>query len=464
MMQSTRKLLTGREAPASSRNVVVQRVLVGCCLTLTSWFLIATSSCDRATKPKDNARSLDGGRVEELTAASGVYPRGLARDRDCDAQYVQRLISGVTQPQIRYLWQDCNGNSAEDESGDTYIADYLNNGTIDRKALYREGETSIEYYQDDAENPLIFLWYVSGDRWHLTDFAYSQAYDQWESEHHTGYFTLQKLCHQNNQWYPYSESPFCFYDIDNDGVSEVALRFSTLYDPEQDANDYSEIWGKLEERPRPLLCGFRLSFDLENDATLASPYSYTMSFTVELLDPIDEAPYLRPHMTQYGRKLNFIPKETALRLAHDILTNSVHVRKRIGLAYERVCSERWEGVIWYQDGVHNIGNAGKPGTRSDRLQDFVDCSSEDVRIYFSEYDQLVHLRAADNSIFRTRAGNLLYTDPDGDGYAERVDELGKTVYIDPDKFKDLSIKDLFGKYGITLHGKKTAHASESRTQ
>jgi len=357
-------------------------------------------------------------------------------------------MTGNTESLIRYLWQDCNGNGVQDLIGDTYTADYRDNGTTDRRVLYREGETTIEYYRNDTQNPLIFLWYISDDRWHLTDFSYSQVNDQWQSEHHTGFFTLQKLCYQNYQWYPYSESPFCFYDTDNDGLSEIALRFSTVYDPEQDANDYSVIWSKLEDRPKPLLSGFRLSFDLENDAILADPYSYTMSFTVELLDPLDETPYLRAHKTQYGRRLNFIPKKIALRIAHDVLTDAIHVRKRVGLTYELASSKRWEGVIWYQDGVHDIRNAGGPATRVNRLQDFLNCQTSGVMPYFSEYDGLIHLWKADHSILRLRGGSSLYTDPDGDGYAEKLETSGGVTYIDPGKFSDLSVDDIFGRCGI----------------
>jgi hypothetical protein len=370
------------------------------------------------------------------------------RQKDCDAEPVRHLTAGSTVDVVRYLWQDCNGDGTEDQAGDTYSADYGDDGVTDRRVIWRDAETTVEYYSNGGGDLPVYAWFVSGDRWHLTDFSYSQALDQWSSEHHDGFFALQKLSRLNNQWYPFSESPFCFYDTDADGVSEVALRFCTVYGPDEDANDYSLIWEPLERRPRPLLAGFRLSFDLENDAGPQAPYSYSLSLTVELLDPLDETPYLRPFVTSYGRKLNFIPKDTALELARGILTGRVPARKRVGLAHEMISSGRWEGVIWYQDGVHKVRNAGGPGTRENRIQEFADEEIGRVRLYASQYDGLVHLLGADHSVIRRKQGDITYSDSDGDGYAETVEQAGEVLHVGRDSFTDLSVEDLLDTVGV----------------
>ncbi len=420
--------------------------------------LVASSSgCSRPGTTTPEAAGDNAARAASTAAAVGAPSasggrvwKQAERQRDCDVEPVQRLTTGSTVDVIRYLWQDCNGNGVEDQDGDTYAADYGDDGATDRRVIWREAETTVEYYSNRGGDLPVYAWFISRDRLHLTDFSYSQALDQWKSEHHVGFCALQKLSRLNNQWYPFSESPFCFYDTDDDGVSEVALRFCTVYGPDEDANSYSLIWTPLEKRPRPLLSGFRLSFDLENDANPQSPYSYSLSLTVELLDPLDETPYLRPFVTSYGRKLNFIPKDVALELAHGILTGRVPARKRVGLAHELISSGRWEGVIWYQDGVHKIRNAGGPGTRENRLQDFVDCETGRVRLYASQYDGLVHLFDAGHSVIRRKQGDITYSDSDGDGYADAVELGGEVLHIGRDSFTDLSVEELFEAAGVRL--------------
>ncbi|MBN1503559.1 MAG: hypothetical protein JW952_00680 [Candidatus Eisenbacteria bacterium] len=429
------------------------RLLSG--LFLATLLAVSFSGCSRqgATTPGAGGDEAAPAAPAGVGAAAGAPGSSggkawahVERQKDCDAEPVERFAAS-TLGVIRYLWQDCNGNGVEDTEGDTYTADYHDDGTVDRRVVRREAETTVEYYYDHGGRLPVYAWFVSEDRWHLTDFSYSQFSDQWKSEHHVGYFALQKLSRLNNQWYPFSESPFCFYDTDADGLPEVALRCCTLYEQGQDANDFSLIRTPLEGRPRPLLCGFRLSFDLENDACPQEPYSYSLSLTVELLDPVDETPYLRPFVTSYGRKLNFIPKDAALELARAILTGDVPARKRVGLAHEIHSSGRWEGVIWYQDGLHKVRNAGGPPTREDRLQDFEDCEPDAVRLYASRHDNLVHLLGADHSIVRQKYGDTIYGDSDGDGYADMVQQGGDVVHLGRDSFIDLSLEDLFEAVG-----------------
>ena len=418
----------------------------------TAWL----SGCSRPGTTTPEAGAVDAAPAAGIAAAAGarsqsggLFWKETARQKDCDAEAAERLTTS-TLGVIRYFWQDCNGDGVEDMAGDTYTADYYDDGATDRRAILRDAETTVEYYSGPGGGLPVYAWFVSGDKWHLTDFSYSQLPDQWKSEHHRGFFAMQKLSRLNNQWYPFSESPFCFYDTDADAFPEVALRFCTLYHPDEDANDFSLIWTPLEERPRPLLCGFRLSLDLENDAGRATPYSYSLSLTVELLDPLDETPYLRPFVTSYGRRFNLIPKEAALELARGILSGRVPARKRVGLAHEIVPSGRWEGVIWYQDGVHKVRNAGGPGTRENRLQDFVNCETGRVRLYASEYDGLVHLLGADHSVIRRRSGNVTYSDSDADGYADAVEEGGVVVHVGRDSFTDLSVEELLDNTGLGL--------------
>jgi hypothetical protein len=170
--------------------------------------------------------------------------------------------------------------------------------------------------------------------------------------------------------------------------------------------------------------------------------------TVELLDPIDEAPYLRPFLTSCGRRLSFIPKEAAMDLACDVLTGRIPVRKRVGLAHEIVSSGRWEGVIWYQDGVHKIRNAGGPGTRENRLQDFVNCETGRVRLYSSLYDGLIHMLGAGHSVIRRSHQTVVYSDSDGDGYADLVVDGSTVVHLGRDSFTDLSVEELLAAAGI----------------
>lgn len=369
----------------------------------------------------------------------------------CDVKPVERIITGDSHPSIRYLWYDCNLNSKEDVNGDTYIADYDHKGTFDRRVVYRDKEMIVDYFSPEGGNSPLWMWFIYDDRWHLTDFEYSQPSDQWESEHRNGFFALLRRSYLDNQWYPYGESPFCFFDTNADGIPEVALRFSTLYNPTNDACNYNIIWQKLEEKPRPLLCSVRLSFNLKTNPVLAHPYSYTLSFTIELLDPIDETPYLRTYITKEGRELHYFPKNTAIELAYRILSNDFPTRKRIGLAYEFEPGsfERWEGIIWYNDGVHNIANAGGPWRSTNRLQEFIDCTEKGIKLYYSDFDKMIHLSRADYSIQIKPEGDVYYSDIDADGYAESVRTPGNVVKIEKNQFNDVTLESLFKKTGLS---------------
>jgi len=370
--------------------------------------------------------------------------------QECTAIPIEKIITGTTHSTIRYVWYDCNNNSKEDGEGDTYIADYNNDGNTDRKVIFRGEETIIDYFSPESGNSRIWMWFIYNDKWHLTDFEYSQVKDQWESEHRNGFFALFKKSSLNSHWYPYSESPFCFFDTDNNGIPEIALRFASMYNPKNDANNYDTIWEKLEEIPTPLLCSIRISFNLNNNPVIKHPYSYTLSFSIELLDPLNETPYLETYVTREGRKLYYFPKDIAINLVYRILSGDLPMRKRVGLAYEFEPDSysRWEGIIWYNDGVHNIANAGGPWFSTNRLQEFIDCTNDKINLYYSNSDKLIHLVRSNYAIRIKPDGNIYYKDKDCDGYAEIMETSRNTNKIDKNQFSNMTIESLFQKTGM----------------
>jgi hypothetical protein len=359
------------------------------------------------------------------------------------------LIKGVSHSVYRLTWFDTNRNKQEDTFGDSYWVDYGNDGTVDRKVSFNNDETIIEYFDGIHTDP-IWMWYISGDHWHLTDFEYSQSYDQWKSEHINGQFGLFKRCSADGIWYPYSENPFFFYDTNGDRLPDVAIRFATMYDKKNDANNYDTIWTPLVSPPDPLLCNLRLSFNLGTNKQIDLPYAYTFSLSVEIIDPINENTYLKTKKLFDGRVIKYILKQDALALTYRLVSGKLPIHKNIGLAYEYdpESFQRWEGIMWHDDSTHNVLNAGGPWFSANRFQDYVPNNEGAILLYTSDQDNAIHMR---NSIYsvRTIAGvDWSWSDEDHDGFMEKQSTPSGTVSINPAKFHMCSVDSIFQRVGL----------------
>jgi hypothetical protein len=270
--------------------------------------------------------------------------------------------------------------------------DYGPDGQVDRVVDYEDGDR-------DGDGDVMFLFgltantwsrrdmtcVVIGDLdddnrfWHLVRYEYRQPVCQWQCDFSGDeYFAMGRFDERAGRWVSTWENPFCFYDTDRDGVSEVALRFSGT-----------------DLRLRSL----RYSFDADNDSSPANPRDYDFSLTalgdVQAPESTAETRPLRG-----GGVLRFVSWRHARRVAETALW------KRVMLAWDELDhnvneadpaereQERWEGVIAHGS-PHFPQEGGPPISRRNTRYEVDNDFSGAMRLYYSGVDHRVHLRGAE---------------------------------------------------------------------
>ena len=309
-----------------------------------------------------------------------------------------------------------------DQDSDLYVADWHGDGVVDAVLDY----TDTDKDQDVDEMGIYFpasgpwgpegalaVWWGSdtGDDnllWYDVGYTYDQTLCQYHS-HFGGneVFSGFVLMPDAAEWKPVLESPFVFYDLDSDGVSEETIR----YDAEG-----------------PAIKTYRHSFDADNDATLKSPRDYDVSITAYAPAggaPIDPATLqtvqLRGILT--APFLAYAPAQTAgvpvvwdrMLLAWDEVDHNVN-----GEDFTDV-DERWEGIIAQgTDGFPQVG--GPSAGQANKRYELAIQTGQPIQTYYHAADHRIHLRGAqrawlDVDADQDHAVDMKYTmaDADGDG-------------------------------------------------
>ncbi|MGC9326730.1 MAG: hypothetical protein ACP5I1_03775, partial [Candidatus Hinthialibacter sp.] len=229
-----------------------------------------------------------------------------------------------------------------------------------------------------------------------------------------------------DQWIPFFENPFLFYDRDGDGVTEEVLRASGF------GMDVESI---------------RYSFDADNDATLQAPRDFDVSISAWA-----QGASPQPAPNQRGRsnlkldesmteciELRGIP--SAPFLAYQAGPDFVKpVRwERLLFTWDEIdlnvdaqnnyeeSHERWEGVIAH--GADDFPQIGGPscGPFNNRYE-LVYSAPQSIQIYFHPGDRRIHLKNAERAwmlvdIDFDRIADRRYelTDQDQDGYIDRCE-------------------------------------------
>lgn len=207
------------------------------------------------------------------------------------------------------------------------------------------------------------------------------------------------------------ENPFAFYDTDNDGVTEMAMRFcdNPIHDPKE--NGKTTFDGKLDEA--------FVTWDLDNDTQKGNEMDYDMTMRFEGGDQLDYNKFRNKHpnlkaadwVQKYMRFPNWRQIDELIYVPHDKCYSEIF-RPNWGKAYfvfdEDDDDHRWERVeIYYPtDDVYRVsrwkkgheggGLMGHPqsdmlGDRGEYDMDF----SGHGKVYVGKWDKKIHLYGAE---------------------------------------------------------------------
>ncbi len=358
--------------------------------------------------------------------------------------------------------------SAPDSIDDAVLIDYDADGTVDRAVDWEDLD-----HDGLADRQVLYAltpgpWHATqmscilieqhdhdGKLWHLVRWQYMQSQCQWSCDFAgNGFFTAARFDDSTGRWTTFDENPFCFYDRDDDGYSDEALRLSG-----EDADLRSIRW----------------SFDLDHDAghvsrgnANGSPYDYDLSITAVgrvIIPPADrDTLILRAPGERCGREQS--ARNDLVLVAYDRAREAAAAARweKVLLTFDEndhnvdpndaLAHERWEGVI--AEGVPGFPAVGGPpcGFSDKRYEVNRDAyQSGRIELYESPYDRRLHLLGAD--------WGMIEHDANGDG---RRDELLRTEDRDGDGRFDtwLFDRDADGTWDLEWHPRAGAKGDTSR--
>ena len=360
---------------------------------------------------------------------------------------------------------DLEMGSEPDLDSDLYLVDWNADGTIDAVVDYEDmdGDQDIDrmsMFFYTAQHGLRVWWgRDDGDDnllWYDIDYYYYQ--DPCQNHTHFGgdeTFFAFYIKPGEKYWTPFFENPFLFYDLDGDGVTDEVLRVSG-----QDDVVHSIRW----------------SFDLDNDATLASPRDFDVSLSAY-------APGLEVGNTalswsseahkEVGNTLKIGDRQSEVITIRDIETRPVLKRSEataffsnvtwskllmtwdendLNMAGDRNRSdiERWEGIIASpstEEGFEFPVIGGPDCGPYNKRYQIVTRPSKPNEFYFNPAEGRLHIKHSDKTWMRVDFNYdnkqdmyYLWSDTDNDGILDKVE-----VDINGDgKFDDSWQLDIMG--------------------
>ncbi len=349
---------------------------------------------------------------------------------------------------------DMDPSSPEpDTDSDCYIADYDGDGSVNRMldtidedgdndpdimefryfvdSRLRVGLTAIDYDDDNHMKTAIDYQRLQGDdNYFLIDsYGNSQYYHQIYNPN-------------SGEWVPASECPFTFIDTDDDGCSEIVLRFSAVprefdWTAEPDwANRWPIHLGPWLDMMNEMgLLNIRYSFDVDGLARPQQPHHYEMGFNLIGYVPYDfegmerHSPLRRPPQTHKALPLERV-RAVADRYPADATGFSFREFSdgTINLGYSKVDPEydqRWEGIFWTWHRLP-MQNSGGPNQYWNIRREHSSKPTDRRSVYYSPVDRRLHLKDAEQGWMRVGAiqdktpiGEWRMFDTDGDGYFDR---------------------------------------------
>lgn len=302
---------------------------------------------------------------------------------------------------------DMTMNGEGDYDSDLYVVDYNADGTVDAVVSYEDldGDQDVDrmgvfYYEEKTG---LCVWWSRDDGddnklWYTKDYAYYQR--DCEFRNHFGgdeTFNMFFIKPGDKEWTPRSESPFCFFDCDGDGLTEEVVRVVG------EGNAVRSI---------------RWSFDADNDATDENQHDYDVSLTAVMgtgKSDIDNEKITDKQLTYGGSYVEEISIEgfpaKMMRRSHmrDFLRNQIWSNEMftwdendLNIPYRvpGYTLERWEGVIASESKEKNaemprVGwpDAGPVNKRYEVLKKPKAANA----YYFSAGDRRIHIKSFDKS-------------------------------------------------------------------
>ena len=385
---------------------------------------------------------------EQLEIDSKAAPSGEGK------MSVRREARKREKGQEMFVWiLDDDGDMTLDRIGDKdsdcYVVDYGCDGTVDRIVDYQDtdgdqipNEMDIRYFVDGELRRSWFGMDLDGDgeMWDLEDYEYtgdffaSDPYDD-------NMIYMNKYNPNTDEWLPISECPFAFYDTDDNGASDVVVRFSASpldFSPQEDpdyANSQARYQGPhyagLEKMG---LMNIRYSFDIDAQSTPEKPLHYEMGFNL-----IGKVPYDFPGMN-HTQPLRRAPKTTVccphghVRTVADTYPAEQtgftwrefeDARMKIGDPTRPEYDRRWEGVFWTWH-RRIMSNTGGPVQDWNVRREFRPTPSEKRELYYSPVDRRIHLKGATEGWLQVGRligdevhGEIRTFDTNDDGYFDR---------------------------------------------
>ncbi len=350
--------------------------------------------------------------------------RWLDTDGDGDADLIVLNDAGVL---VCVIDDDDDAGAAPDadEDSDCWVADVDRDGSPDRV---------IDYWDDDGDGDvdrahhyyvhhgwfgstpgLVVIWDYNDNNqtWVLDRYSYHQGKCQWKCDFGGDEgFSIFRHDKRSDEWVADWECPFYFYDPDDDGLAEVAVR--------------------LEGHGRRMRA-LRYSLNADNDVAEGQPYDYDMGITA--LGPIEFAEAdLVTSALRVGETGPYLPWDTARDVVRDLpWTQSCLVWDENDLNIDpndRTRHERWEGILNARYGAFPQVGGPHCGTLNKRYEHDADNSGK-MMLYASPVDGRLHLFGAESG--------TLWADDDADGRPDRIVQHSDTDgdgYFDTWQFDD----------------------------
>lgn len=336
-----------------------------------------------------------------------------------------------------------------DAYADCYVADYHADGIVDRMVDYIDvdrdrvpDDMDIRYFQDGQ---LRSVWCGvdldnDGQMWDLAGLEYSSNFFK-SDPYGANMIYMNKFNPQEGRWIPISECPFAFYDTDDDGQSEVVVRFSAVpisYDTSLDpdyANDAVRYLGPWDEVLRHMgVVNVRYSFDIDGLSSDQTPLHYDFGYNL-----VGATPYRFVGMEQYNRQRR-PPQMTYVAPYRSVcgIADRFHAEQTgfswsenvddtiaIGGPPHAADDRRWEGVFWIWE-RRFMGNTGGPCQKWNIRREWSSKPSDTRELYYSKVDRKIHLFGAEEGWIEMghfaglgKLGETRMFDTDGNGYFDR---------------------------------------------
>ncbi len=377
-----------------------------------------------------SAAVLDAAMREQVLAAEHGKRHYVDHNQDGNADEVWFVDTAPRHPAdwqpilVRAIDEDgdLQDDSQPDQDSDLYVADWHGDGTVDAILDYTDVDDdndvdemafySLGAASDGGEGAVHVRWTndVSDDNllWYEVGYAYRHDLCQYHS-HFSGdeMFCNFVLDPGATAWRATYEYPFLFYDNDDDGLAEEAIRYC--------ANG-AEI-GNV-----------RHSFDADDDATAKHPRDYDVSITAYA----PEGGIVAAAEAMQTIQLREIPTEPFLAHGPGQTAGLAAVWDRLLFTWDEDdnnvdadryedAHERWEGVI--AKGTEEFEQVGGPSCGAvNKRYELAIQTGQPMQTYLHPVDQRIHLRGAqrawlDVDADQDRSADMKYSfvDSDGDG-------------------------------------------------